>query len=141
MIWAVLVFVWVFVWAPLLLCAHPMAVAPRVGQRGRPHARHGPAMDVTALVLVLVTAALFGWGLVSRRAKRADLTAPIVFVVVGAILAWMGLVETPDGPKAITPSSRSPWSGCSSRMPRACRSSSSDPTWGATFACSASACP
>ena len=29
MIWAVLVFVWVFVWAPLLLCAHPVAVAPR----------------------------------------------------------------------------------------------------------------
>jgi sodium/hydrogen antiporter len=58
-------------------------------------------MGVTALVLV--TAALFGWGLVSQRVERADLTAPIVFVVVGAILAWMGLVEGPAGPEAVTP--------------------------------------
>jgi NhaP-type Na+/H+ or K+/H+ antiporter len=58
-------------------------------------------MNVT--VLVLVTAALFGWGLVSRRAARADLTGPIAFVVVGAVLAWLGLVEGPEGPEAVTP--------------------------------------
>jgi sodium/hydrogen antiporter len=54
-------------------------------------------------VLVLVAAAVFGWGLVSRRAAWADLTAPIVFVTVGAALAWVGLVRGPDGPEAVTP--------------------------------------
>ena len=54
-------------------------------------------------ILVLVTAALFGWGLVSRRAARADLTGPIVFVLVGAALAWAGPVDGPEGPEAITP--------------------------------------
>ena len=58
-------------------------------------------MDST--VLVLVTATLFGWGLVSKRLARADLTAPIVFIVVGALLAWVGLVDGPEESAALTP--------------------------------------
>ena len=58
-------------------------------------------MDTTAIVLV--TTCLFGWGLVSRRMARADLTAPIVFIVVGALLAWSGLVEGPEESATITP--------------------------------------
>ena len=58
-------------------------------------------MNTTAIVLV--TACLFGWGLVSRRMARADLTAPIVFIVVGALLAWSGLVEAPEESAALTP--------------------------------------
>ena len=48
-------------------------------------------MDVKALVVV--SAVLFGWGLVSARARRAGLTPPIVFVGVGGLLAWSGLVN------------------------------------------------
>ena len=58
-------------------------------------------MNSTAIVLV--TATLFGWGLVSRRMARADLTAPIVFIVVGALLAWTGLVDGPEESAALTP--------------------------------------
>jgi hypothetical protein len=48
-------------------------------------------MDVKALVVV--SAVLFGWGLLSARARRAGLTPPIVFVGVGGLLAWSGLVN------------------------------------------------
>ena len=58
-------------------------------------------MDST--VIMLVTATLFGWGLVSKRLARADLTAPIVFIIVGALLAWVGLVEGPEESAALTP--------------------------------------
>ena len=58
-------------------------------------------MDST--VIMLVTATLFGWGLVSKRLARADLTAPIVFIVVGALLAWAGLVDGPEESAALTP--------------------------------------
>ena len=58
-------------------------------------------MDST--VIMLVTATLFGWGLVSKRLARADLTAPIVFIVVGAVLAWVGLVDGPEESAALTP--------------------------------------
>ena len=57
-------------------------------------------MDVTALVLT--TAAMFGWSLLSRRFERADLTAPIVFTLVGALLAWGGLVEGPEESAGLT---------------------------------------
>ncbi|GAA4408165.1 hypothetical protein GCM10023168_25130 [Fodinibacter luteus] len=57
-------------------------------------------MDATAIVVI--TATLFGWSLVSRRLARADLTAPIVFIVVGAALAWAGLVEGPEESAALT---------------------------------------
>ena len=58
-------------------------------------------MDST--VIMLVTATLFGWGLVSKRLARADLTAPIVFIIVGALLAWVGLVDGPEESAALTP--------------------------------------
>ena len=58
-------------------------------------------MGVTALVVI--TAVLFGWGLVSARLERADLTAPIVFVAVGAALAWSGLVDGPEATEQLTP--------------------------------------
>ena len=58
-------------------------------------------MNVSALVIIAAT--LFGWGLVSKRLARADLTAPIVFIVVGAALAWAGLVEGPEETAALTP--------------------------------------
>ncbi|MET1022445.1 MAG: cation:proton antiporter [Arthrobacter sp.] len=57
-------------------------------------------MELTAMVLI--TAALFGWALVSARLERADLTAPIVFTVLGAALAWLGLVDGPSTP-GLTP--------------------------------------
>src|SRR5204863_2905582 len=41
---------------------------------------------VTALAVVVVAAAIFGWGALSARLERADLTAPIVFVAVGVLL-------------------------------------------------------
>lgn len=75
-------------------------------------------MDVSALVVI--TAVLFGWGLVSARFQRADLTAPVVFVVVGAVLAWTGLVDGPEAAEQRRPWWRSPSSGCSSRMLPAC---------------------
>ncbi len=58
-------------------------------------------MGVTALLVI--TAVLFGWGLVSARLERADLTAPIVFVAVGAALAWSGLVDGPEATEQLTP--------------------------------------
>jgi NhaP-type Na+/H+ or K+/H+ antiporter len=57
---------------------------------------HDTALVITAL-------ALFVWGLLSRRLERADLTAPIAFIVVGVALAWAGLVDTPDAPETLTP--------------------------------------
>ena len=58
-------------------------------------------MNVSALVIVAAT--LFGWGLVSKRLARADLTAPIVFIIVGAALAWAGQIEGPEEPAGLTP--------------------------------------
>ncbi|GAA2140303.1 cation:proton antiporter [Arthrobacter humicola] len=58
-------------------------------------------MELT--VVVLITAALFAWALVSARLQQADLTAPIVFTAVGMGLAWAGLVDAASPPAAITP--------------------------------------
>jgi NhaP-type Na+/H+ or K+/H+ antiporter len=48
-------------------------------------------VDTTAILLL--TGALFLWGILSGRLARADLTAPIVFVAVGAVFAVAGLVD------------------------------------------------
>ena len=57
-------------------------------------------MDST--VIMLVTAAVFGWGLVSMRLARADLTAPIVFIIVGA--PWLRRAgRWPQESAALTP--------------------------------------
>jgi sodium/hydrogen antiporter len=58
-------------------------------------------MDVIAVLIV--AAAIFLWGALSARFERADLTAPIVFVAVGGILAAAGLVHPPEAPEALTP--------------------------------------
>ena len=53
--------------------------------------------------MALVAATVFGWGAVSSRLERADLTAPIVFTLVGALLAAVGLVESPSAPDWLRP--------------------------------------
>lgn len=58
-------------------------------------------MDVTAILIISAT--IFAWGLVSRRLERADLTAPIVFAVVGASIAGLGLVDAGAAPETIKP--------------------------------------
>ncbi len=54
-------------------------------------------------VLVFATAALFGWGLLSARLQRKNLTAPIMFVGVGAALAGFGLVEGRSAEETLLP--------------------------------------
>jgi NhaP-type Na+/H+ or K+/H+ antiporter len=58
-------------------------------------------MELT--VLLLIAAALFAWALVSARLERADLTAPVVFTLVGAAMAWSGLVDASSPSEAVTP--------------------------------------
>ncbi|HET9022176.1 MAG TPA: cation:proton antiporter [Ornithinibacter sp.] len=58
-------------------------------------------MDETAIVVV--AAAIFVWGAVSARLERADLTAPIVFMGVGAALAAFHLVDAPSAPGTVRP--------------------------------------
>ncbi|GIE29507.1 sodium:proton antiporter [Actinoplanes italicus] len=53
---------------------------------------------------ILATAALiFAWGIVSGRLQRADLTAPIVFVAAGGLMAATGLVNTSPDPRYTKP--------------------------------------
>ncbi|QJY47983.1 sodium:proton antiporter [Pseudonocardia broussonetiae] len=59
-------------------------------------------MHVTTALLV-VTGAIFAWGLVSARFERADLTAPIVFVVVGAVLAALGAADPSSASEGLEP--------------------------------------
>ena len=58
-------------------------------------------MSVT--VILIVTATIFVWGTVSARLERADLTAPIVFVAVGSLLAASGLIDAPSAPETFKP--------------------------------------
>lgn len=53
--------------------------------------------------ILLVTGAIFVWGLISARLEHADLTAPVVFTVVGAVLAATGLVDTQQAPETLKP--------------------------------------
>ena len=53
--------------------------------------------------VVLVTATLFAWGLLSARLERADLTAPVVFIAAGATLAALGVVDAPSAPETLAP--------------------------------------
>lgn len=59
-------------------------------------------MHVTTAALVVI-ATIFVWGLVAGRLERADLTAPIVFVVVGALLAALDLVDSSSAPENLKP--------------------------------------
>jgi sodium/hydrogen antiporter len=58
-------------------------------------------METTAIASVMVT--IFLWGVFSARFERADLTAPIVFVAVGALLARLGLVNGSAAPATLRP--------------------------------------
>lgn len=58
-------------------------------------------MDV--MVIVVAAAALFAWGLFSNKLERADLTAPIAFIAVGAFLAGSGLVDGSSSAQALRP--------------------------------------
>ncbi len=58
-------------------------------------------MDLVAVLVVMAT--IFAWGVLSARLARADLTAPIVFVAVGGMLAMAGLVDAPSAPETLTP--------------------------------------
>jgi len=53
--------------------------------------------------LVVVAAVVFGWGAVSGRLERADLTAPIVFTAVGAALTGLGLIHSSSVPEMFKP--------------------------------------
>jgi sodium/hydrogen antiporter len=58
-------------------------------------------MDMTAVLIVMAT--VFVWGAVSARLERADLTAPIVFVTIGGLLAASDLVDGPSEPETLKP--------------------------------------
>jgi NhaP-type Na+/H+ or K+/H+ antiporter len=58
-------------------------------------------MDMEAVLIVMATIVV--WGLVSARLTRADLSAPIVFVAVGGLLAATDLVDGPSAPETLTP--------------------------------------
>lgn len=58
-------------------------------------------MEMTAILIVM--AMIFLWGIVSGRLERADLTAPVVFVAVGGLLAVAGLVDAPSAPEKLKP--------------------------------------
>jgi NhaP-type Na+/H+ or K+/H+ antiporter len=58
-------------------------------------------MDMLAVLIVMAT--IFFWAVVSARLTRADLTAPIVFVAVGGVLAATDLVDAPSAPETLTP--------------------------------------
>ena len=58
-------------------------------------------MDATAILVVM--AAIFAWGALSARLERADLTAPIVFVALGGLLAAVGLVDESSAPERLRP--------------------------------------
>jgi len=53
--------------------------------------------------VLLVMAVIFGWGVLSAKLERADLSAPIVFTVVGALLTVLGLVDAPAAPETLKP--------------------------------------
>ncbi|MGY1592456.1 cation:proton antiporter [Geodermatophilus sp. SYSU D00708] len=53
--------------------------------------------------VLVVAAAVFLWGVVSARLERADLSAPIVFVLLGALLAAAGLVDATTAPETLKP--------------------------------------
>jgi NhaP-type Na+/H+ or K+/H+ antiporter len=58
---------------------------------------------VELVAFVLITATIFVWGTVSARLERADISAPIAFTLVGALLVIVGLVDTPSESVALKP--------------------------------------
>ena len=58
-------------------------------------------MDITAGLTI--TVAIFLWSTVSARLTRADLSAPIVFVAVGVLLAMLGHIDASTAPETFAP--------------------------------------
>jgi NhaP-type Na+/H+ or K+/H+ antiporter len=56
-------------------------------------------MEAGAVALIMLI--VFGWGLVSNRLSRADLSAPIVFVTAGVLLSTGVHVIEPEAPREI----------------------------------------
>ena len=91
---------------------------------GRAQAGRGRStMNVTAIVLV--TAAVFVWGVVSARLERADLTLPSSSSPWGRRWRPSALVDASSAPETLRPLARSLSSGCSSPTPHGCRRRSS----------------
>jgi sodium/hydrogen antiporter len=61
----------------------------------------GAAVDVGTLVVI--GSAIFGWGVLSARFERADLSAPIVFTAIGALLTTGGSIQAPSAVQALKP--------------------------------------
>jgi NhaP-type Na+/H+ or K+/H+ antiporter len=53
--------------------------------------------------MVVVTSSIFIWGILSGRLERADLTAPIVFMGLGALVGGAGLVDVEQAPELLRP--------------------------------------
>ena len=51
---------------------------------------------------LVIAGSIFLWGVLSAKLQRADLTAPILFVAVGAVVGGMDLLEAPEGPEGLT---------------------------------------
>ena len=58
-------------------------------------------MELTAVLVVM--AAIFMWATFSARLTRSDLTAPIVFVAVGVLLAVLDVIDAPTAPETLKP--------------------------------------
>jgi NhaP-type Na+/H+ or K+/H+ antiporter len=54
-------------------------------------------------IVLVIAASIFLWGAISTRLERADLTAPIVFMAVGAVLAGAGAVHGSSAPEMVKP--------------------------------------
>jgi sodium/hydrogen antiporter len=58
-------------------------------------------VDISAIFVIAI--AIYLWGAVSARLERADLSAPIVFVLIGAVLAGTDLVDTGTASETLQP--------------------------------------
>ena len=62
-----------------------------------------PGADVDTTAILLISGALYLWGVLSGRLERDDLTAPIVFVAIGGMLAVTGLIAAPAAGETLKP--------------------------------------
>jgi sodium/hydrogen antiporter len=62
-----------------------------------------PGADVDTTAILLISGALYLWGVLSGRLERDDLTAPIVFVAIGGMLAVTGLIAAPAAGEILKP--------------------------------------
>jgi sodium/hydrogen antiporter len=60
-------------------------------------------VTVDATAILVITSAVFVWGVLSARLERADVSAPIVFTTVGGLLAAIGLLDSGTGTESVRP--------------------------------------